>query len=103
MSTSHSAAADPACDGSVFYRPEGLTLYTGDALTALQDLRGDSVDCVVTSPPHWRLRDHTTTDWSGGRTGCPHLASIPTTSAGPRRLLAVVLSLRQPVDDQHAA
>jgi DNA modification methylase len=78
MNTNHPTPAT----GSVFYRAEGLTLYTGDTLTILQDLQASSVDCVVTSPPPWRPRHDITTDWSGGRTTCPHLASTPTTPAG---------------------
>ena len=34
------------------------TLYCGDALTVLQTLPGASVQCVVTSPPYWGLRDY---------------------------------------------
>ncbi len=77
MSTHHPAPDDGSAS-SVFYRSEGLTLYTGDAAIVLRQLRPGSVDCVVTSPPYWRLRDYTTTHWSGGRAECPHLASIPT-------------------------
>lgn len=78
MNTSHPATVT----SSVFYRAEGLTLYTGDALTILRQLRASSVDCVVTSPPLWRPRNDITTDWSGGRTECSHLANTPTTPAG---------------------
>lgn len=35
-----------------------VTLYTGDALAVLRDMPADSVDCVVTSPPYWGLRDY---------------------------------------------
>jgi DNA modification methylase len=33
-------------------------IICGDALKTLQKLPDDSVDCVVTSPPYWRLRDY---------------------------------------------
>jgi len=33
-------------------------LFQGDALCALQLLPGESVDCVVTSPPYFALRDY---------------------------------------------
>jgi len=35
-----------------------LTLLHNDALTALQPLDAESVQCVVTSPPYWGLRDY---------------------------------------------
>jgi DNA modification methylase len=34
------------------------TLYCGDALTVLHTLPDESVQCVVTSPPYWGLRDY---------------------------------------------
>lgn len=33
-------------------------LYEGDALTVLQRLPSDSIQCAVTSPPYWGLRDY---------------------------------------------
>jgi DNA modification methylase len=35
-----------------------FTLYHGDALEVLRELPSESVDCVVTSPPYWGLRDY---------------------------------------------
>ncbi len=32
--------------------------YQGDALTVLRELPDESVNCVVTSPPYWGLRDY---------------------------------------------
>ncbi|ONH34208.1 hypothetical protein BL254_17435 [Protofrankia sp. BMG5.30] len=43
-----------------------MRLYLGDALTVLGRLPTGSVDCVVTSPPYWRLRSYDTPD-SGDR------------------------------------
>jgi DNA modification methylase len=34
------------------------TLLAGDVLPQLATLAGDSVHCVVTSPPYWGLRDY---------------------------------------------
>jgi DNA modification methylase len=34
------------------------TLHHGDALTVLRTLPEASVQCVVTSPPYWRMRDY---------------------------------------------
>lgn len=35
-----------------------VTLYVGDCLAMLATMPSDSVDCVVTSPPYWGLRDY---------------------------------------------
>jgi DNA modification methylase len=35
-----------------------FSLFCGDVLDGLRMLPGESVDCVVTSPPYWRLRDY---------------------------------------------
>lgn len=34
------------------------TLYQGDSLSVLSELPSDSVQCCVTSPPYWGLRDY---------------------------------------------
>ena len=34
------------------------TIYVGDATERLRELPGESVRCVVTSPPYWRQRDY---------------------------------------------
>ena len=49
-----------------FYTDDWLTLYGGDCREALASLPADSVDCVVTSPPYWGLRDYGTATWTGG-------------------------------------
>jgi site-specific DNA-methyltransferase (cytosine-N4-specific) len=38
----------------------GSVLFEGDALQVLQRLPSESVQCVVTSPPYWGLRDYNT-------------------------------------------
>ncbi|PKV90280.1 MULTISPECIES: DNA-methyltransferase [Amycolatopsis] len=61
-----------------------ITLVTADAEAALRNLPEDSVDCLVTSPPYWRLRDYAPDAWTGGRPGCRHRpASLR--DAGARR------------------
>lgn len=39
---------------------ELYTLHVGDALTVLRTMPDASVDCIVTSPPYWGLRDYGT-------------------------------------------
>ena len=34
------------------------TIIHGDALQRLKELPDESVNCVVTSPPYWALRDY---------------------------------------------
>lgn len=43
-----------------FIQDPDVTVYVGDALQTLRTLRPESVDCVVTSPPYWALRDYGT-------------------------------------------
>ncbi|GAA1895372.1 DNA-methyltransferase [Streptantibioticus ferralitis] len=52
-----------------------VNLLTGDAEQVLATLPANSADCVVTSPPYWRLRDYATGTWSGGSPDCPHPAN----------------------------
>ena len=39
-------------------------IYCGDALTVLKTLPDNSVNCCVTSPPYYALRDYGVTDGS---------------------------------------
>ena len=48
-------------------------IICGDALTALCDLPDQSVNCCVTSPPYWGLRDYGTATWEGGEPDCEHV------------------------------
>jgi len=47
-------------------------IIVGDALTELRKMPADSVDCVITSPPYWGLRDYGTARWEGGDPSCEH-------------------------------
>jgi DNA modification methylase len=67
-----------------FHAEADLTLYVGDAAETLAGLPTGSVDCVVTSPPYWGLRDYGTAGWTGGRTDCAHTPGpARTATAGP--------------------
>lgn len=43
---------------TVYYTDEQVTLHLGDALNVLRSLPDGSVDCCVTSPPYYGLRDY---------------------------------------------
>lgn len=43
---------------SPYFADDQIMLWQGDALTVLRDLPDASVDCCVTSPPYWALRDY---------------------------------------------
>ena len=45
---------------------------TADAVDGLKGIPSDSIDCVVTSPPYWGLRDYGTGSWDGGDPDCDH-------------------------------
>jgi DNA modification methylase len=50
----------------------GLQILTGDCRAVLPTLEAGSVQCCVTSPPYWGLRDYGTAQWEGGDEGCDH-------------------------------
>ena len=50
-------------------RPE---VIQGDVREVLKTLDNESVQCVVTSPPYWGLRDYGTATWEGGDEDCEH-------------------------------
>jgi len=47
-------------------------IYQGDALEVLKTFPDECVNCVVTSPPYWGLRDYGTATWEGGDADCDH-------------------------------
>jgi len=44
----------------------------GDCLEVLKTLSSESVNCCITSPPYWGLRDYGTGEWVGGDPACSH-------------------------------
>ena len=48
-------------------------ILTGDVRSMLQTLPDQSVQCCVTSPPYWGLRDYGTASWDGGDAACDHV------------------------------
>ncbi len=47
-------------------------LLVGDVRDQLAQLGPESVQCVVTSPPYWGVRDYGTATWEGGDAVCDH-------------------------------
>lgn len=47
-------------------------IIQGNCLDTLKLLPDECVDCCVTSPPYYGLRDYGTGDWVGGDTACDH-------------------------------
>lgn len=43
---------------SKYHQSENLSLYLGDAVSNLAEMPSDSVNCIVTSPPYFGLRDY---------------------------------------------
>lgn len=56
----------------------------GDALAMLRTLPPNSVDCCVTSPPYWALRDYGTARWEGGAADCDHAREVSADPKNPR-------------------
>ncbi|RLD81106.1 MAG: site-specific DNA-methyltransferase [Bacteroidetes bacterium] len=49
-------------------------IYQGDVKTTLKKFPSNIVDCVVTSPPYWNLRDYGTGEWVGSKDPkCKHI------------------------------
>ncbi|PZA08296.1 site-specific DNA-methyltransferase [Meiothermus sp. Pnk-1] len=64
-------------------------LILGNALEVLPRLAANSVDCCITSPPYWGLRDYGTARWEGGDPECDHR---PDSTPGRRGLASSTLA-----------
>ena len=53
--------------------PSVNIILEGNVFDRLKDLNNESVQCVVTSPPYWGLRDYGTAEWEGGDEDCGHI------------------------------
>ena len=49
-----------------------VRILVGDVRERLADIEDGSVQCVVTSPPYFGLRDYGTASWTGGDPACDH-------------------------------
>jgi DNA modification methylase len=75
---------------AVYYSDEQVTLHLGDTLEVLRSLPGESVDCIVTSPPYYGLRDYGV-DGQYGHEATPtaYIETMRQVFAEARRILAV--------------
>ena len=58
------------------------SIVTGDCLEVMRGWPDGCVQCVVTSPPYWGLRDYGTATWEGGDAECDHLGKPMPTRVG---------------------
>ena len=49
-----------------------ISFLQGDVFYNIKKLEDNSIDCVVTSPPYWGLRDYGTASYEGGDPNCQH-------------------------------
>lgn len=65
-----------------------ITILQGDCIDVMRTLPPDSVDCVVTSPPYWGLRDYGVTGQMGLEQSLgEHLAVMVNVFAEVHRIL----------------
>jgi len=66
-------AAHPVPSPRLAYSDARTAILHGDVRASLRTLPANSVDCIVTSPPYWGLRDYGLPPqaWDG-QTGCEH-------------------------------
>ena len=50
-------------------------IYLGNCLDVLKTFPDNSIDCCITSPPYYGLRDYGTGKWVGGNSECWHIIS----------------------------
>ena len=50
----------------------GSKILVGNNMEKLKEIESESVDCIVSSPPYFGLRDYGTGTWEGGDPNCPH-------------------------------
>jgi DNA modification methylase len=60
-------------------------ILVGDVRKTLATVDAGSVQCVVTSPPYWGLRDYGTATWDGGDPSCGHQGKPMATKANINR------------------
>lgn len=64
----------------IYHETPSGTLHQGEVLDILRTLPDESVNCCVTSPPYWGLRDYGTAEWEGGDPECDHVERVASTT-----------------------
>lgn len=86
-----------------YYVDDSVTLFRGDALATLRGLPPESVDCVVTSPPYYGLRDYGEPGQYGvEETPSEYIETMRQVFAEVRRVLAVDGTLWLNLGDTYA-
>tara|TARA_R100001443_G_scaffold2213_1_gene7513 strand:- start:348 stop:1463 length:1116 start_codon:yes stop_codon:yes gene_type:complete len=49
-----------------------IKFIQGNCVNKIKDLEDNSIDCVISSPPYFGLRDYGTAQWYGGNPTCNH-------------------------------
>jgi DNA modification methylase len=49
-----------------------VKILHGNCIDKIKELDDNSIDCVVSSPPYFGLRDYGTAQWKGGNPNCSH-------------------------------
>jgi len=74
---------------SAYYSDDAVTLYHGHSLDVLRTLEAGSVDCCVTSPPYFGLRDYGVDGQIGAESSpAEYVAALVAVLAEVRRVLA---------------
>ena len=61
-----------------------IEILQGNCLDRLKDLKDQSINTCITSPPYWGLRDYGTAEWEGGDPNCDHVDNINPRSTRPK-------------------
>jgi len=57
-----------------YYQDDAVKIYCGDCRAVLREMPAGSINCCVTSPPYFGLRDYCTAKWEGGGDpSCDHI------------------------------
>lgn len=87
-----------------YYADAGVTLYEGKAVEVLAEMDAGSVDCIVTSPPYYGLRDYGVDGQLGAEeTPAEYVAALVATLREARRVLADDGTLWLNLGDSYAA